>query len=73
MAGKKIREDSGITFETAPKVLTPEQVQELLQISRTSFFRWVQAGKLPGAFRLERLWRVDRDTLKAWIESQARK
>ena len=27
MAGKKIREVSGITFETAPKVLTPEQVQ----------------------------------------------
>ncbi len=66
-----MKKTSKITFENAPKVLTPEQAQALLQISRASFFRWVKEERLPGAFRLGRLWRVDRDTLKAWIESQA--
>lgn len=63
--------ETNLTFKNAPEILKPVQVQKLLQISRTTFFRWVKEERLPGAFRLGRLWRVDRDTLKAWIESQA--
>ena len=63
-----MKTDKPITFETAPKILKPRQVQELLQISRTTFFRMVKDGELPGAFKLGNLWRVDRDRLKDWIE-----
>lgn len=59
-----------ITFDNAPELMTPRQVQELLQISRPTFFRMVQKGRLSGAFKLGNLWRVDRNKLKAWIDSQ---
>lgn len=68
--GKEMAKKPVITFETMPKLLTPKMVQELLHISSTTFFRWVTKGKLPGAFKLGRLWRVDRDRLKAWIDEQ---
>ena len=61
-------EKSILSFEDVPKILTRKQVQELLQISQPTFFRWVYAGKLPGAFKLGRLWRVDRDRLKIWVD-----
>jgi len=67
---RKESKDSGITFENAPSILKPKQVQELLQISEISFYKWVKSGKIPGAFKLGRHWRVKRDRLKAWINSQ---
>ena len=60
-----------ITFETAPKLLTPKMVQELLHISSTTFFRWVAKGNLPGAFKMGGLWRIDRDKLRDWIDRQS--
>jgi len=53
-----------ITFDTAPECLTPEQVQELLQLSRATFFRLVERGELPGAVKIGGSWRVWRDKLR---------
>ena len=36
-----------------PAVGKPEQVQQKLQISRTTFFRLVQDGKLPGVEQIK--------------------
>ena len=47
-----------------PDILTPEQVQAVLQISRSTFFRMVQSGQLPGAFKLGGAWRIDKDEMK---------
>jgi len=52
-----------LSFSTAPEVLTPDQVKELLQISRATFFRLVEAGKIPGATKVGGSWRVWRDQL----------
>ncbi len=59
-----------ITLDNTPEFMTPQQVQELLQISRPTFFRMVQGGRLPGAFKVGKVWRVDRNKLKAWIDSK---
>lgn len=60
-----------INWSDLPILLKPQEVQQLLQISRTTFFRWVKTGELPGATRLGNLLRIDRNKLKAWVESQA--
>jgi excisionase family DNA binding protein len=57
-----------VRFVDMPEVMTPQQTQELLQISRATFFRWVQAGKLPGAVKIGDSWRVMRDQLRAYLE-----
>lgn len=59
-----------ISWDTLPVMLKPSEAQQLLRISSAAFYRWVNAGKLPGAVRVGKLWRVDRDKLKAWIDSQ---
>ena len=55
-----------------PEVMTPQQVQELLQISSSTFFRWVKAGQLPGAVKIGDSWRVLRDQLKDHLDQTAR-
>ena len=61
-----------LTFDNAPDLLKPEQVQELLQISRSTFFRWVYADKLPGAVKIGSSWRVKTDELRKFLNQQAR-
>jgi excisionase family DNA binding protein len=53
-----------------PKYLTPKQTQELLQISRATFFRMVSEDRLPGAFKLGDSWRVDSEKLIRWIDEK---
>jgi excisionase family DNA binding protein len=62
MAKKKVTEATA--FKDMPEIMTPAQVQDLLQISRATFFRWVGEDKLPGAVKIGDSWRVTRDTLK---------
>ena len=50
-----------------PPVMTRQQVQEVLQISRATFFRLVEDGKLPGAKKIGGSWRVVREKLEAWL------
>lgn len=54
-----------VSFEDMPEIMTPAQVQTVLQISRATFFRWVAEDKLPGAVKIGDSWRVTRDVLKA--------
>ena len=48
-----------------PPLMTRVQVQEALQISRATFFRMVEDGKLPGAKKIGGSWRVVREKLEA--------
>ena len=61
---------ASITFESAPECLTPGQVQELLQVSRATFFRLVERGELPGAVKIGGSWRVWRDKLRAYMKGE---
>ena len=53
------------SFADMPEIMTPAQVQAVLQISRATFFRWVASDKLPGAVKIGDSWRITRDILKA--------
>ena len=53
-----------------PEVMKPEQVQQKIQISRTTFFRLVQSVKLPGAQKIGDSWRISRDKLRAYFEGE---
>ena len=50
-----------------PPLMTRVQVQEALQISRATFFRMVEDGKMPGAKKVGGSWRVVREKLEAWL------
>ena len=57
-------------WDELPEVMKPEQVQQKIQISRTTFFRLVQSGNLPGAKKVGDSWRISRDQLRAYFEGQ---
>jgi len=57
-------------WDELPEVMKPEQVQQKIQISRATFFRLVQSGKLPGAKKVGDSWRIDRDQLRAYFQGE---
>ena len=60
-------------LDTLPEFLTPEQTQDVLQIGRATFFRWVKDNKLPGAVKIGNSWRVNRQQLKAYMQKNTNK
>jgi len=50
------------------KVYTPEQVAEILQISRYTVMEWLRNGKLKG-IRIGKLWRVRESDLKEFVSN----
>ena len=69
---KKTR-SKGVLVELSkyPEIMRPAEVQEVLRISRTTFFRMVEAGTLKGAVRIHGGWRCVRDVLRQWLIDQA--
>lgn len=56
---------------TTPKVYTPEQVSEILQITRDSVYLYLRSGKLK-ASRIGRFWRISEKNLNDFIEQGAK-
>lgn len=54
-----------------PAVLTPAEAAQLLRVSELTVKAWARAGDLPGAFKLGKEWRVERDALLAHIRGRA--
>jgi len=55
---------------TLPEALaTPEQMAEIYQISRTTMYRWLTEGQVPGAFKVGNKWRVSMPAWRAATES----
>jgi excisionase family DNA binding protein len=50
-----------------PPVLTPAEAQELLRVSRNTLYELLRRGRVPGARRLGRSYRIHRDTLLSWL------
>ncbi|MDP6041005.1 MAG: helix-turn-helix domain-containing protein, partial [Candidatus Latescibacteria bacterium] len=63
--------ETRLTFAEMPELMTPQQVESLLQISSSTFFRWAKAGQLPGAIKIGDSWRVVRDQLKDHFDQAA--
>ena len=52
-------------------LLTSRQLQELLQISRATFYRWLDAGKLPQPIKLtDRSFRWRAEDVDEWLASR---
>jgi len=49
--------------------LTTRQLQELLQVDRTTIYRMAEAGRLPGV-KVGKQWRFARDRIEAWLAMQ---
>ncbi len=53
-------------------VLTPAEVADVLRVSKKSVYRLCEAGAIPGALRLGRLWRVPRWGLEQLLAERER-
>lgn len=53
-----------------PRVYTPEEVAEILQITEYTVLKWLRQGKLKG-FRAGRLWRISEDHLNEFMNGRA--
>ena len=54
-------------LDALPAILTPAEAARLLRVSETTVKDWARGGDLPGAFKLGKEWRVERDALVAHI------
>lgn len=56
---------------TLPKLMTPRQVCEFLQISERQFYQWKKDGDTPPAiYWSERTVRYDIDAVMAWAKQK---
>ncbi|MFP7673127.1 helix-turn-helix transcriptional regulator [Marivita sp. S0852] len=56
---------------TNPKLMTPRQVCDFLQISERQFYEWKRAGDSPPAiYWSERTVRYDLDAVMAWAKQK---
>ncbi len=53
------------------ELLTTRQLEELLNVDRTTIYRMASRGKLP-AIRVGNQWRFPREAVEAWLEAQTR-
>ena len=51
-------------------LLTTGQVQTLLKVDRTTIYRMVENGRLPG-IRVGKQWRFDRAEIERWLAAAA--
>ncbi len=55
-------------LQTQP-FLTPKEVSDLLQVSVYTVRRWIKQGELP-AYKVGRLWRINKGDLNKWLKQQ---
>lgn len=53
--------------KTHPEVLTIQEAADFLRVSRSTLYKLVQAGKVPGK-KVGRHWRFRKKTLENWLE-----
>jgi excisionase family DNA binding protein len=51
-------------------MLTAKEMQELLQVDRSTIYRMAEAGRLP-AIKVGKQWRFPGDQVESWLKSQA--
>ena len=51
-------------------LLTVKELAKLLRLSRQTIYKMLEEGSIP-ALRMGSQWRFDRDTIEAWLASQA--
>jgi len=54
-------------LDQLPAILTPAEAALLLRVSEATAKDWARRGDLPGAFKLGKEWRIERQALLAYI------
>lgn len=49
------------------KIATVAEAAKLLRVHRITLYRMLKAGKVPGAFKIGRVWRVDLPELERFF------
>lgn len=57
-------------FAELPTILTPEEVADLLRMTKAAIYRWLNDGYLPG-HKLGQGWRIIRDDLREWMRQNS--
>jgi excisionase family DNA binding protein len=52
-----------------PELLTVKQLQEILQVDRTTIYRMLDSGELSG-FKVGSQWRFSRSVIEKWLQSR---
>ena len=52
-----------------PEMLTAKDMQELLQVDRSTIYRMAEAGRLP-AIKVGKQWRFPAESVESWLRSQ---
>lgn len=58
------------SWDDLPVLLTPEEVQVVLRISRPTFFRMVKKGKIAGATKQGGSWLINKEILRVSTQNQ---
>ena len=58
--------------KSAPDVLTIGQLSRYLQITESTLYKLVQAGRLPGK-KVGRQWRFQREAIDEWLAEKPRR
>ena len=58
-----------VMSKLTPDVMTLNEVAEYLRIPRSTVYKLVQEGRIPGQ-KVGRQWRFRRDTINKWLERQ---
>jgi len=61
--------NGGVTDMTQGKYLTVAELSEFLQIHRTTIYRLLRQGKLPG-FRIGSDWRFSLEAIEEWVRDR---
>ena len=68
------RKKSYVNWDTVPVIMDVPLAANLLGMSSDYLKQLARKGKFPPAFKLSpQAWRVEKDTLREWIESQGQK
>jgi excisionase family DNA binding protein len=62
---RKISDSVTKSWDDLPVLMTPEEVQAVLRISRATFFRLIKEGKIAGATKQGGSWLIDKEALRA--------
>jgi len=61
--------NGGLTHMTQDRYLTVAQLSEYLNIHRTTIYRMLREGRLPG-FRIGSDWRFSLEAIEEWVRDQ---
>lgn len=59
----------GVAMAEQPRVMTVDEVAELLRLSRRTVIRLLETGKLRGA-RAGRVWRIPRESVEQFLRGE---